>query len=106
MDFNDRPLAVHSVEEAKTKALIAEASTTILDDRRVLKGNVPQVGDWLSAWAESTEKTSFRKQDRMFKKMNRKQPRLKLNLRRMRGKQVRVMAEASREVIRKRLGEA
>ena len=42
----------------------------------------------------------------MSRKMNRHQPRLKLNLRRMRGKQVRVMAEAAREVIRKRLGEA
>ena len=43
-----RPLAV--------KTSIAEASTTILDDSRVLKGNVPQCDDWLSAWAESIEK--------------------------------------------------
>ena len=106
MDFHDRPLAVHPVEEAKTKALIADASTTILDDHRVLKGNAPQVEDWLSARAEYTEKISFRKPERMSRKMNRHQSRLKLNLRRMRGKQVRVMAEAAREVIRKRLGEA
>ena len=62
-----RPLAEINLE-AKTKTLIAEASTTILDDSRVLKGNVPQCDDWLSAWAESTEQISFRKQCRLSEK--------------------------------------
>ena len=105
IDSHDRPLAVDIVE-AKTKALIAEASTTILDDNRVLKGSVPQCDDWLSAWAESTEQISFRKQDRLSAKRNRKHSRLELNLRRIRRKQVRVMAETHREVLRKRIGEA
>ena len=50
----DRPSAVN-ILEAKTRALIADASTTFVDDNRVLKVSVPQCEDWLSAWPESTE---------------------------------------------------
>jgi len=105
-----RPLAVtkadgDSILAAKTQQVIAAANTTILDDSHVLKGNVPQCDDWLSAWAESTEQTVFLKQSRLTEKRTGKS-RLNVDLNRIRRKQVKVMAETHREVLRKRFGEA
>ena len=87
-----------------TAKVIDEARSEVLDDRRLLKGRVPQGQDWLDAWAESTEQVAFHKQARLVgKKML---SRIQVNLRRIRREQVRIMAEARREVLRRQFGEA
>ena len=83
--------------------LVAETASAVVDDRNLLKGRVPQIQDWLDAWAESTEHMAFHKQARILGKKG--QHRYN-NLRRVRRKQIRVIAEARREDIRKQLGEA
>ena len=90
--------------EAETKNLIAESTSKVLQDSHLLKGRVPQCQDWLDAWVESTEQIAFHKQARCARK--KKTFRDRQNLRRIRRKQVRIMAEARREVIRKQLGAA
>ena len=110
-----RPLATRktpgdSVDESvgpgqvEKKKLIAETASEVLDDSSLLKGRVPQCKDWLEAWAESTEKVAFHKQERLARK--KKSGRHRTNLRRIRRKQLRIMAEARREVLRKQLSEA
>ena len=64
------------------------------------RGRVPQVKDWVDAWADSTSCVSFRKQQRLQRKRH------ELCLRRQRRKQVAVMAEVAREETRKRVREA
>ena len=93
-----------SFVEAETKKSIAESTSEVLHDSHLLKGRVPQCQDWLDAWAESTEQIAFHKQARCARK--KKTFRDRQNLRRIRRKQVRIMAEARREVLRKQLGEA
>ena len=69
-----------------------------------MKGRVPQGQDWLDGWAESSEQLAFHKQERlMIKKRTQHKAN---NLRRMRRKQVRVMAETRREDVRNWLGQA
>jgi hypothetical protein len=103
-----RPLADEKTEDdtvfaTETENIIAEATSEVLDDSRVLKGRVPQCQDWIDAWAESTEQMAFHKQARVAAKKN---TRKFNNLRRIRRKQVRIMAETRRGDIRKQLGEA
>ena len=94
-----RPLAM------MVPTMIAEATSEVVDseDSRLLKGRVPQCQDWLNAWSESTEQIAFHKQARILLKKNAMKW---ANVRRIRGKQVGIIAEARREVIRKQLGEA
>ena len=74
-----------------------------LDDKQLLKGRVPQPDDWVKAWAECTEKIAFRKQERLEgKREGESLP----NFRRLRRKQIRIMAEARRMDIRQELSEA
>ena len=82
---------------------IEAAKKETLQDRQLLKGRVPQGSDWLECWAESTEQVSFHKQARLRSK---KKSRHVKNLRKIRRKQVRIMAEARREVIREDLRRA
>ena len=96
------------VAEASAADIIAAAKADVVEDRQLLKGRVPQAQDWLRCWAEATEKIAFRKQIRLAEKKGEVPagggPHL--SLRKTRRKQVRVMAEAHREVIRERLGQA
>ena len=66
----------------------------------VFRGRVPQVTDWLDAWANSSSAVSFRKQAKIANK------RMQSTYRTQRIKQVRVMAEVVRDGVRKRLREA
>ena len=82
---------------------ITEARHDYVDDKQLLKGRVPQSDDWVKAWAECTEKLAFRKQERLEgKREGERRP----NFRRIRRKQVRIMAEARRMDIRQELSEA
>ena len=47
-----------------------QVSSRDLEGQGMLKGRVPQIDDWLDAWAEGTETISFRKQQRLNKKEN------------------------------------
>ena len=104
-----QPLATESLAKGDTARLteaekvVAETESDIFDDRCLLKGRVPQAQDWLDAWAESTEHVSFHKQARILGKKGRLRHN---NLRRMRIKQIRVIAEVKRSDIRKQLREA
>ena len=89
------------VADNMTEKCIAAATDQVLGDSALLKGHVPQVQDWLSAWAESTEQISFRKQARLAGKRLR---RTRGNLRKVRRKQLKVMAECRRRHIRGILG--
>ena len=110
-----RPLAdkrpeVDSTLAANTEMSIAAATTAVLEDSRVLMGRVPQCQGWFSAWAESTEQIAFHRQARLSAKKQlsgskKKLTRRQTNLRWIRRKQVRVMAEARREVLRNCLAE-
>ena len=108
-----RPLATKSLANENTEddtarlteagKVVAETESDIFDDRWLLKGRVPQVQDWLDAWAESTEQVAFHKQARILGKKGQLRHN---NLRRMRRKQIRVIAEARRSNIREQLREA
>ena len=93
-----------SVGPGQVEKLIAETTSEVLDDSSLLKGRVPQFKDWLEAWAESTEQVAFHKQERLARK--KKSERHRKKLRRIRRKQVRIMAEARRDALRKQLSEA
>ena len=102
------PLRPQEIEEedrtvaSVASACVAEAKCDYLDDKQLLRGRVPQPEDWALAWAECTEKIAFRKQERLA----RKKEFTFLNLRKIRRKQVRIMAEARRMDIRQELSEA
>ena len=68
-----------------------------LDGQGMLRGRVPQIADWVDAWAEGTEMVAFRKQQRLNTKRT---SRRDSNLRRIRRRQVSIMAEVRREQIR------
>ena len=87
----------------EAKRGVTEAVSEVANDRRFLKGRVPQGQDWLNGWAGSSEQVAFHKQERLQTK--KEQLRLD-NLRRIRRKQVRVMAETRREDIRNWLDQA
>ena len=54
---------------AELSASVAdEAVAELVDDKSLLEGRVPQVDDWVDAWAESTAQVSFRKQARIWSK--------------------------------------
>ena len=113
-DVIDRPLAAAGAtsrplagerpagDAASDPTLISDAESEVVGDS-VLKGRVPQCQDWLDAWSECTEHISFRKQARVLANRGR----LKLtNLRKIRRKQIRIIAEVRREDIRHQLREA
>ena len=63
-----QPLAdnvFQSVADNMAEKCIAAATAQVLDESVLLKGYVPRVQDWLSAWAVFTEQISFRKQARL-----------------------------------------
>ena len=74
-----------------------EAVAELADDKSLLKGRVPQVDDWVDAWAESTERVSFTKQARISSKKGCVRAR---NLRQIRRKQLKIIAEVRRQDIR------
>ena len=89
---------------AELSASVAdEAVAELADDKSLLKGRVPQVDDWVDAWAESTEKVSFRKQARIWSKKRCARAR---NLRQIRRKQLKIIAEVRRQDIREQLRRA
>ena len=80
-----------------------EAVAELADDKSLLKGRVPQVDDWVDAWAESTEQVYFRKQARIWSKKGCARAR---NLRQIRRKQLNIIAEVRRQDIREQLKRA
>ena len=99
-----RPLANAGVSKGSDGAVTElaasvadEAVAELADDKSLLKGRVPQVDDWVDAWAESTEQVSFRKQARIWSKKGCARAR---NLRQTRRKQVNIIAEVRRQDIR------
>ena len=80
-----------------------EAVAELADDKSLLKGRVPQVDNWVDAWAESTEQVSFRKQARIWSKKECARAR---NLRQIRRKQLEIIAEVRRQDIREQLRRA
>ena len=110
-DVMDCPSAMGEVirqplaEEMSVPAeeIIAQATAEVQNDSCLLKGRVPQPEDWLDTWAESTEQIAFHKQARIIDKKRVLKWR---NLRRIRRKQVRIMAEVRREDVRKQLRSA
>ena len=61
----------------------------------LLKGRVPQLQDWIDAWASASSTTSYRKENRVRQK--RSQGRTSANIRTRRRKQVRVIADVIRD---------
>ena len=55
-------------DDARVAAIGDQDSSRDLEGQGMLKGRVPQIDDWLDAWAEGTETISFRKQQRLNKK--------------------------------------
>ena len=55
---------------ARVAAIGDQVSSRDLEGQGMLRGRVPQIDDWLDAWAEGTETISFRKQQRLNKKEN------------------------------------
>ena len=80
-----------------------EAVAELVDDKRLLKGRLPQVDDWVDAWAESTEQVSFRTQARISSKKGCVRAR---NLRQISRKQTKIVAEVRRQDIREQLMQA
>ena len=80
-----------------------EAVAELADDKSLLKGRVPQVDDWVDAWAESTEQVSLRKQARIWSKKGCARAR---DLRHIRRKQVHIIAEVRRRYTREQLRRA
>ena len=109
-----RPLATegtvdsmeHDVDQViatESKKVVSDVISQGLSDSLLLKGRVPQVADWIDAWAECTEQVAFHKQSRVSSK---KGARRWNNLRKVRRKQVQIIAEVRREDIRHQLREA
>ena len=69
----------------------------------VWRGRVPQLEDWIDAWAECCAPVSFRQQGRVHVK---KTGPCSINCRKRRRNQLRIMAEVARRRARKRLREA
>ena len=55
-------------DAARVAAIGDQVSSRDLEGQGMLRGRVPQIDDWLDAWAEGTETISFRKQQRVNKK--------------------------------------
>ena len=66
------PLVMKEVarDAARVAAIGDQVSSRDLEGQGMLRGRVPQIDDWLDAWAEGTETISFRKQQRLNKKEN------------------------------------
>ena len=105
-----RPLAQDALvveSENLAKAAVAtdaekvcvEARDAILNDAPLLAGRVPQAGDWLNSWAYATDTVAFRKQERLSK-INGERVSVSRYVRR---KQMRIMAKARRQDIRRQL---
>ena len=86
---------VHLGRAARIDDVIASPATG------VWKGRVPQLQDWIAAWAECCESVSFRKQSRVYEKQTGA-----CNSRKTRRNQLSIMAEVARRRVRKRLREA
>ena len=97
-DNVSQPVADNMAEKC-----IAAATAQVLDEGALLKGYVPRVQDWLSAWAVFTEQISFRKQARLAGKRLRW---IRGNVRKVRRKQLKVMAECRRRHLRQILRKA
>jgi len=79
--------AVSLTMEAGLTAAQAEASALI-------NGRVPQLQDWIDAWASASSTTSYNKEARMRQKKS--EARISLGIRKRLRKQVRVIAEVLR----------
>ena len=77
------------------------ASEGDIDALTLLKGRVPQLADWIDAWASATNRTSYRKQERLKHKKG--EVRKAVCLRKRLRKQVRILAEVTRTSIRQAL---
>ena len=64
------PLGMKEVarDAARVAAIGDQVSSRDLEGQGMLRGRVPQIDEWLGAWAEGTETISFRKQQRLNKK--------------------------------------
>ena len=105
-----RPWANAGVSKGSDEAVVELAASVadgavaeLADDKSLLKGKVPQVDDWVDAWAESTEQVSFRKQARIWSKKGCARAR---NVRQIRRKQLKIIAEVRRQDIREQLRRA
>ena len=99
---NSRPLATENLGHppafaTEAERIVSETASELLSDKYLLKGKAPQCQDWLDAWAESTEQVAFHKQARIIDKKKRHRYN---NLRRIRRKQVQIMAEVRRVDVR------
>ena len=104
-----RPVAEEANEQdaalaKEARASVMEATAAAKKAGNLLKGRVPQAQDWMDAWAENTEKLGFHKQERLATKKDASKK--GCNLRKVRRKQIRIMAEVRREDIRKQFAEA
>ena len=99
-DTAQRTAEEHSAPQPVAQFLAAVNAPQPVAREDVFRGRVPQVTDWLDAWANSSSSVSFRKQAKIASK------RMQSAYRSQRSKQVRVMAEIVRDGIRKRLREA
>jgi hypothetical protein len=90
-----KPVREEAAEEAEAKRL----------DLEIFRGRVPQVTDWVDALAENSCNISFRKQEKVARRKD-TDGRAHNCERRVRQKQVAIMAEWVRNGTRKRLREA
>ena len=80
-----------------------EAVAELADDKSRLKDRVPQVDDWVDAWAEPTERVSFTLQARICSKKGCVRA---LGLRQTRRNQLHIIADVRRQDIREHLRRA
>ena len=107
-----RPMAQETAEgndeacfdENSLQEAMSLASADVGADKSLLKGKVPQITDWINAWAEATEHVSFRKQVRIWGKKNGRK--IHDYRRKVRRNQLKVIAETRREDVRKHLRRA
>ena len=78
-----------------------QATDEQVEAEALLKGRVPQLQDWIDAWASASSTTSYRKENRVRQK--RSQGRTSSNIRTRRRKQVRVIADVIRDQHRQAL---
>ena len=95
-------IVVEAGPTAKPEVASSSAITEIdAEAEQLLKGRVPQLADWIDAWASSTSAISYRKQERMQQKKG--EARKCLSVRKRLRKQVRVLAEVTRTTVRQAL---
>ncbi len=90
-------LANQSYHLSLAQDVKAEPLVAALPDLRILKGFVPQLEDWRTAWAESSSSVSYNKQETM---LSRRLGRRAGSVRKQRRKMVRIMAEVARRALR------